>query len=114
MGDLNKLLGAAYHALSEEEKAVYTSKAAEDKVRMERELAEGGVLPARKTKAAGAGAVEKPAAKRLNNSPYDVSTLLPYYNTLEMLSFLNFSLCVFHLFCFSSHCSSSARNVGRS
>ncbi|KAH7617383.1 hypothetical protein Ndes2526B_g07985 [Nannochloris sp. 'desiccata'] len=76
MGDLNKLLGAAYQALSKEEKAFYVSKAAEDKERMERELAEGGVLPARKTKAAGAaaGAVEKkkPAAKRLNNSPYDL------------------------------------------
>jgi len=101
MGDLNKLLGAAYHALSEEEKAVYISKAAEDKLRMEREIAEGGVLPARKTKAAGAGAVanKKPAAKRLNNSPYDVRTLFLLYK-LGNAQFTNFSFCVFHVFLF--------------
>ncbi|KAL4523180.1 hypothetical protein Ndes2526A_g07882 [Nannochloris sp. 'desiccata'] len=72
MGDLNKLLGAAYQALSKEEKAFYVSKAAEDKERMERELAEGGVLPARKTKAAGAAAgalfceEQRPILKRKN------------------------------------------------
>ena len=75
MGELAKLLGAAYKALTEEEKAVYVAKAAEDKERMEREIAEGGVVPARKGKAAAGGKEKKPAAKRLNNAPYDVSVL---------------------------------------
>jgi HMG (high mobility group) box len=81
VAELSKLLGAAYKELSEEEKAVYVAKAADDKERMEREIAEGGVVPARKTKAvaakaatAGAGQKTKPAAKRLNNAPYDVSS----------------------------------------
>lgn len=76
MGELSKLLGAAYKALTEEEKAVYVAKAAEDKDRMEREIAEGGVVPARKGKAAAAGKEKKPAAKRLNNAPYDVSLFI--------------------------------------
>ncbi len=85
MGEISKLLGAAYKALSEEDKAVYVAKAAADKERMEQEIAAGGVLPARKTKAGaaakatgGAAAVakKKPASKRQNNSAYDVSSLL--------------------------------------
>jgi hypothetical protein len=94
MGEINKLLGAAYKALSAEEMSTYTAKATEDKARMEREIAAGGVVPARKTKAAAndTGAKKKPAVKNQNNSPYDVGFLVILYSLhKEFQVFYSFS-----------------------
>ena len=67
-------MGEAWKSIDDEEKAIYTAQAAEDKARYESELAAGGMPKQRKTKgkADGGAGVKRPAAKRATKSAYEV------------------------------------------
>ena len=74
IGAIAKIMGEAWKSIDDEEKAIYTAQAAEDKARYESELAAGGMPKQRKTKgkADGGAGVKRPAAKRATKSAYEV------------------------------------------